>query len=107
MPSSFFYLGERQKRIQKFGLLVKDLKYLECKFFELKNATKKGKGEFKITELPNDMKMLYFLTGELSNSAANFTTFANANEGETNNYKKSNILGDLFLILKRSMMQLK
>ena len=31
------------------------------------------------------MKMLYFLTGELSNSAANFTTFANANEGETNN----------------------
>ena len=53
------------------------------------------------------MKMLSFLTGELSNSAANFSTFASANQGETNDYKKSNILGDLFLILKRSMMQLK
>ena len=49
------------------GLLVNNLKYLESKVFEVENATKKVKVEFKITELPNDMKMLSFLAGELSN----------------------------------------
>ena len=35
------------------------------------------------------MKMLSFLAGELSNSAAYFTTFANVNQSEANDYKKS------------------
>ena len=61
------------------GLLVNNLKYLESKVFEVENATKKVKVEFKITELPNDMKML----------SAHFTTFANANQSEANDYKKS------------------
>ena len=33
--------------------------------------------KFKISELPNDMKMLAFLGGELSNAATYFSTFAN------------------------------
>lgn len=32
--------------------------------------------KFRISELPNDMKMLSFLAGELSNSATYFSTFA-------------------------------
>ena len=39
--------------------------------------------------MPNDMKMLSFLPGELSNSAAYFTTFDNVNQSEANDYKKS------------------
>ena len=35
------------------------------------------KVEFKLKELPNDMKILAFLAGELSNGATFFTTFAN------------------------------
>ena len=35
------------------------------------------------------MKMLSFLAGELSNSAAYLTTFANVNQNEHNDYKKS------------------
>ena len=53
----------------------------------MENATKKVKVEFKITELPNDMKMLPFLAGELSNSASYFTTFANVNQSKANDYK--------------------
>ena len=32
--------------------------------------------KFRISKLPNDMKMLSFLAGELSNSATYFSTFA-------------------------------
>ena len=78
-------------------LLLKDLKYLESEVFEVENAPKKV--------LPNSMKMLSFLAGELSNSAAYFTTFFNVNQSEVNDYKNllvfhHSILGDLFLILK-------
>ena len=95
LPSSkeqFLLFGgnveENSDTVEKFlSLLVKDLKYLESKVFEVENATKKVKVEFKITELPNDMKMLPFLAGELSNSAAYFTTFANVNQSKANDYK--------------------
>lgn len=33
--------------------------------------------KFEFSKLPNDMKMLCFLAGELSNSAKYFSTFAN------------------------------
>ena len=62
-------------------LLLKDLKYLESKVFEVENAPKKV--------LPNGMKMLSFLACELSSSAAYFTTFFNVNQSEVNDYKKS------------------
>ena len=37
----------------------------------------KRKVEFNVTQLPNDMKMLSYLAGELSNAATYFSTFAN------------------------------
>lgn len=43
--------------------LVSDLLYLESKIFEIK---------FCLGEIPNDMKMLAFLAGELTNSATYF-----------------------------------
>ena len=46
------------------------------------NVTVNGvakKVEFRVGELPNDMKFLYFLAGELSNNAAYFSTFADVN----------------------------
>ena len=82
LPSSkeqFFLFGgnveENSDTVEKFlSLLVRDLQYLESNVFEVENATKNGKVEFKITELPNDMNMLSFFAGELPNSAAYFTT---------------------------------
>ena len=46
--------------------------------------------EFKLCELPNDMKMLCFLAGELSNSSKYFTTFADVNTDNYRQYDKSN-----------------
>ena len=104
---SFLNVGERlpssKERFLVFGgnieensgaaenflsLLLKDLKYLERKVFEVESATEKVKVKFKISELPNDMKILFFLAGELSNLATYFIPFANVNQGEANDYKK-------------------
>ena len=46
------------------------------------------KVEFKLSELPNDMKMLAFLGGELSNSSYYFTTFADVNQSDSNDISK-------------------
>ena len=43
--------------------------------------------KFVISELPKDMKMLYFLAGELSNSASYFSTFGNVNTATSANCK--------------------
>ena len=45
--------------------LISDVKYLESKVFPLNVNGKDYKIEFKLSELPNDMKMLCFLGGEL------------------------------------------
>ena len=95
LPSSkeqFLLFGgnvqENSNAIVKFlKILVKDLKYLESKVLENENGIKKVKVQFKVTELPNDMKMLSFLAGELPKSAAYFTTFANVNQTEATDYK--------------------
>ena len=42
-----------------------------------------------MAELTNDMKMLSFSAGELSNSAKYFTTFANVNSENYRDYNKS------------------
>ena len=44
--------------------------------------------EFKVGLLPNDLKMLAFLAGELSNASTYFTTFANVNKNDSNDYRK-------------------
>ena len=45
------------------------------------------KVSFKFEELPNDMKMLAVLTGELSNSANFFSSFANVSKENCSNLK--------------------
>ncbi len=43
--------------------------------------------KFAVGELPNDMKMLAFLGGELSNSATYFSTFADVSKNDISNFK--------------------
>ena len=44
--------------------------------------------EFKMGELPNDMKMSAFLAGELSNASFYFSTFANVCQKDANDFNK-------------------
>ena len=61
-----------------------DIKYLESKVFELNIGDVMHKVGFKLTELPNDMKYLAVLGGELSNSAYYFSTFGDVNQNNSN-----------------------
>ena len=72
-----------------FKILIKDIRFLESKVFEITTSDRVRKVEFKLTELPNDMKMLAFLAGELSNAATYFCTFANVKRDEANDYQKT------------------
>ena len=58
---------------------VKDFLYIESKVFFVSVDGVDYPVEFKMCEVPNDMKMLCFLGGELSNSAKYFTTFGDVN----------------------------
>ena len=64
--------------------LVADIKYLESRYFKLNINGKDFQVEFKLELLPNDMKMLAFLAGELTNSAYYFSTFANVHKDNAN-----------------------
>ena len=44
--------------------------------------------EFKVTELPNDIKMLSYLGGELSNASKYFSTFVNVKSADSNDFRK-------------------
>ena len=65
-----------------------DFEYLESKVFYVEVVGAMKPVEFKLCELPNDMKMLCFLGGELSNSAKYFTTFADVSSDDKMDYKK-------------------
>ena len=54
-------------------MISKEIEQTEKSSFTVNNTSIK----FKFSELPNDMKMLAFLGGELTNSAKYFSTFAN------------------------------
>ena len=60
--------------------LLSDIKYLENNVFTVNVNGVSYNVEFKLEALPNDMKMLAFLAGELSNSAYYFSTFGNVNK---------------------------
>ena len=60
--------------------LVVDINYLESQTFDIKVNDKNVQVKFKLEMLPNDLKMLAFLAGELNNAAFHFSTFANANK---------------------------
>ena len=64
--------------------LVSDIKYLESSSFNINVDGKSFKVEFKLELLPNDMNMLAFLAGELTNSAYYFSTFANVHKDNAN-----------------------
>ena len=72
-----------------FKILIKDIRLLDSKVFEITTSDGVGKVEFKLTELPNDMKMLAFLAGELSNTATYCCTFANVKRNEANDCQKT------------------
>ena len=68
--------------------LISDVQYLEKEVFNLTVNKKTFSVEFKLGEIPNDMKMLCFLAGELSNAALYFSTFANVNSKNSNDITK-------------------
>ena len=67
-----------------FKISIKDVRFLESNIFEIATHSGIHKVEFKLAELPNDMKMVAFLAGELSNAATYFCTFANVRRNEAN-----------------------
>ena len=71
-----------------FKILIKDVLFLESNIFEIATDSGNYKVEFKLVELPNDMKMVAFLAGELSNAATYFCTYANVRRNEANYCKK-------------------
>lgn len=68
--------------------LIEDIMYLESKVFEIDANGERHKIEFKLVMLPNDMKFLSFLAGELTNNATYFTTFANVSKFKAIDHKK-------------------
>ena len=68
---------------------IKDFIYLESKVFKISINGTDMKVEFKLCELPNDMKFLCFLAGELNNAATYFTTFANVSKHDSRDHTKS------------------
>ena len=68
--------------VQKYiKLLLSEIQDIEKNIFSCKFRGSAGlvtvNVKFQIAELPNDMKMISFLSGELSNSAKYFSSFAN------------------------------
>ena len=57
--------------------LISDIDDLEKSTFQVDCDGKLIDVKFHVSEMPNDMKMLAFLGGELSNAATYFSTFAN------------------------------
>ena len=69
--------------------LVHDLEILENNIYDISVMGQVKKIEFKVTELPNDMKMLSYLGGELSNASTYFSTFGNVKSADSNDFRKT------------------
>ena len=63
--------------------VLRDIAHLEKNVFVIKGKTVR----FEFSEIPNDMKMLCFLGGELSNSAEYFSSFGNVTNKDMSNIK--------------------
>ena len=75
--------------VQKYvQATLKELTEIESKTYTIEVNGSQRLVEFKLAELPNDMKMLAFLAGELSNAATYFSTFANVNQKDSNDISK-------------------
>ena len=62
------------------AMAIKDISYLESQVFEIDLGKERILVEFFLGELPNDMKMVAMLGGELPNSAHYFLSFADVNK---------------------------
>ena len=62
------------------GRLMTDIQRIESSSYSIAAKGENVIVKFVFSELPNDMKMLAFLAGELSNSASYFSTFADVNK---------------------------
>lgn len=62
--------------LRYISFLLSEIKTLQKETYTIFNGTRNVTVKFKISELPNDMKMLAFLAGELTNSAKYFSSFA-------------------------------
>ena len=77
------------------SFMLSQLKTLENEVYTVNFQGKEYFIEFKVELLPNNMKMLAFLGGELTNAAYFFTTFANVNSDDKNDIsKKFSLKGD-------------
>ena len=75
--------------VQKYvQATLKELTEIQSKTYTIEVNGSQRLAEFKLAELPNDMKMLAFLAGELSNAATYFSTFANVNQQDSNDISK-------------------
>ena len=72
-----------------FKILIKNVQFLESNIFEITTHSGIHKVEFNLAELPNDMKMVTFLAGEISDIVTYFCTFENVRRNEANNCKKT------------------
>jgi hypothetical protein len=66
-------------------MLVKQISSIEKDVFTLSHNGKYVDVKFQFGEFPNDMKMVAFLAGELSNSAKFFSSFADVSSGNGDN----------------------
>ena len=82
-------VAEDTKLVERYVLnLISDIKFLESKTFTTKVTGEEIKFEFRLGELPSDLKMLCFLAGELTSSAHYFSPFANVNKDTVKCYDK-------------------
>ena len=74
-------------------MLMSDIQKIEKNSFQCTYTNSVGtvtvNVKCKIGELPNDMKMLAFLSGELGNSAKYFSSFANVSSDNANDVNAS------------------
>ncbi|CAB4003604.1 Hypothetical predicted protein [Paramuricea clavata] len=72
--------------VQRFiKMLLTDIRDIEKSVMTCSHNGQQVNVKFSFTELPNDMKMLAFLSGELSNSAKYFSSFANVSSDDAKN----------------------
>ena len=83
-------VSEDAKLVQRYVLnLISDIKHLESKTFTTTITEEEVKFEFRLGELPSDLKMLCFLAGELTSSAYYFSPFSNVNKNTVKCYNKN------------------
>ena len=70
-------------------ILMQDIRFLESKIFSITVDDENYNIEFKLHGVPNDMKMLAFLAGEISNASQYFTTFANVSSHDAMDVNKT------------------